>query len=164
MIQHKLKTSLPKSLKVTVHKVSVPSAVQLCAPVMQAIHDTWGHREVNQSCVPWAAHWGSRAQKVTRFPVPRQVYGKEALRLPSISLINRTDLSQTCSAINCGICHILPDSSSRPTSLVIPDSTKLFVTELENPHWILEWIRKKTDTKKCSFPTPETELKKSPCC
>ena len=59
MIQHKLKTSLPKSLKVTVHKVSVPSAVQLCAPVMQAIHDTWGHREVNQSCVlnvPWAAH------------------------------------------------------------------------------------------------------------
>ena len=40
-----------------VQKVAATSGVQLCTPVVPAMYDTWGHREVPQSCVPrvpWA--------------------------------------------------------------------------------------------------------------
>ena len=67
-----------------------------------------------------------------------KVWGKEALRLPSNPLTNLTDHSPTCSAINCGVHHIPRDRSSRSTSLVIPDSTKWSITELENSRWILK--------------------------
>ena len=57
-------------------------AVQLCTPVVQATHDTWGHREVNQSCVlnvPWAAHGVhmhvfSSPRTVSRIDIYRHIY------------------------------------------------------------------------------------------